>query len=131
MLDETIYWANNVRGTIWYDLVLDPSNIVRRVSTILLYSDSTHWMLFRGNETTLNELKIWAKNSRHCYRYSPGRGACAIKCADITGVWNKWDDVLWIAIILKKAYEDGDKTISVKYTENKMVKNKLCNLNFI
>lgn len=131
MLDETIYWTANVRGQIWYDLILAPEDIIRRVSNILYYTDSTFWILIRGNETTLNELKIWAKASRHCYRYSPGKNSCAIKCADITGKWNKWEDVPWIAIILKKAYDDGDRTISVKYTEDKMVKNKLCNLNFI
>lgn len=131
MIGEHVYWNNCIMGLEWYDLIQDPMNVVKRVSTILLYSDSTHWMLFRGTASTLEELRRWAKASRHFYRQSPGRGACAIKCSDITGVWDKWEDVKCIAIVLKKAYDDGDHTISVKYTNNKLVKNKLFNLNFI
>lgn len=125
IFNEYAYWNANVRGTLWYDLSLVPEDIIRKVSTILYCADSTNWIIVIGNKSTLNAIRAWAKLTRHCFRYSVNKKLCAIKCADASGIWRKWIEVPELAGLLKKAYDEGDIRVSIRYVSKDLVKTKL------
>ena len=127
IFNETVYLSGNITGQIWYDLSLDPENIPLRVSCILCCADKSSWIIVMGNESTLRSLKIWAMLNRHSFRYSVNKKLCAIKCANMSGVWIKHKAVPELAGLLKKAYDDGDTTISIRYVSKSLLKTKLEN----
>lgn len=127
IFNETTYLTCNITGEVWYDLSLDPENIPLRVSCILCCADKSSWIIVIGNESTLRSLKLWAMVNRHTFRYSAHKRLCAIRCADMSGFWIKHKAVPELVGLLKKAYDEGDKHVSIRYVSKSLVKTKLQN----